>query len=370
MTALAPLYAAAWTYESRPAGPATACSCATPPRRERAVAQADRLYAAAREDYVRAGTLPSFDDALGDRRDERRSRSSRSSCVLAGLMVARKLPALLAVPLMAIAMAAIAGNAPAAVADVVVSGAVQLAPVYATVIFGALLSRVVLSTGIAETIVTYAAEFGGDRPLVLALDAVRGGRVAVHVGDRARRDHHDRHDRAAGDDDGRRSAHDRGDAVPARVRARATSSTSRSGSSTATCSASTSRSCRATSTCSSRSTRWCCSCSRSCAGASTRDYATFAHRRQPPRKRARAVGAAHAGAAARALRRPARRRAGGVRRSPRSTACSSRGRATIAATLSAAWIRGRRRRRAGGDLDDGHRHAAASRRRRRPCRPR
>jgi hypothetical protein len=89
--------------------------------------------------------------------------------ILAGLMVARKLPALLAVPLMAVAMAAIAGNAPAAVADVVARGAVQLAPVYATVIFGALLSRVVLSTGIAETIVTYAAEFGGDRPLVLAL---------------------------------------------------------------------------------------------------------------------------------------------------------------------------------------------------------
>ena len=89
--------------------------------------------------------------------------------VLAGLMVARVLPALLAVPVMAVAMAALAGNAPGAVADVVVKGAVQLAPVYATVIFGALLSRVVLSTGIAETIVTYAAEFGGDRPIALAL---------------------------------------------------------------------------------------------------------------------------------------------------------------------------------------------------------
>ncbi len=89
--------------------------------------------------------------------------------LLAGLMVARKLPALLAVPLMAIAMAAIAGNTPAAIAGVIAGGAVKLAPVYATVIFGALLSRVVLATGIAETIVTYAAEFGGDRPLVLAL---------------------------------------------------------------------------------------------------------------------------------------------------------------------------------------------------------
>ena len=35
---------------------------------ERAVAQADRLYAAAREDYLRGGTLPSFDDALGSAR--------------------------------------------------------------------------------------------------------------------------------------------------------------------------------------------------------------------------------------------------------------------------------------------------------------
>jgi len=89
--------------------------------------------------------------------------------LLAGLMVARVLPALLAVPLMAVAMAVLAGSTPGTLADVIVRGAVQLAPVYATVIFGALLSRVVLATGIAETIVTYAAEFGGDQPLVLAL---------------------------------------------------------------------------------------------------------------------------------------------------------------------------------------------------------
>ena len=89
--------------------------------------------------------------------------------LLAGLMIARAIPALLAVPLMAVAMAALAGSTPGALADVIVKGAVQLAPVYATVIFGALLSRVVLQTGIAETIVAYAAEFGGDRPMVLAL---------------------------------------------------------------------------------------------------------------------------------------------------------------------------------------------------------
>ncbi|HTD32158.1 MAG TPA: hypothetical protein VK665_00755, partial [Candidatus Elarobacter sp.] len=102
--------------------------------------------------------------------------------LLAALMIARKLPALLAVPLMAIATAAIAGvplqHAPVPADDpkvahdllsVITRGAVQLAPVYATLFFGALLSRVVLSTGIAETLVTYAAEFGGDRPLVLSL---------------------------------------------------------------------------------------------------------------------------------------------------------------------------------------------------------
>jgi hypothetical protein len=101
---------------------------------------------------------------------------------LAGLMIARKLPALLAVPLMALATAALAGlplqHAPLPsddpkvahdLASVVTMGAIRLAPVYATLFFGALLSRVVLTTGIAETLVTYAAEFGGDKPLVLSL---------------------------------------------------------------------------------------------------------------------------------------------------------------------------------------------------------
>jgi hypothetical protein len=85
------------------------------------------------------------------------------------LMYARVLPALLAVPLMALALAALAGAGATGVASVVVDGTVKLAPVIVTTIFGALLSRVTLSTGIAETIVDYAAEFGGDRPMVLAL---------------------------------------------------------------------------------------------------------------------------------------------------------------------------------------------------------
>jgi hexosaminidase len=67
MTALAPLYAAAWNYESRPAGRDRVLVRYTAAA-EHAVAQADRLYAAAREDYLRGGTLPSFDDALGSTR--------------------------------------------------------------------------------------------------------------------------------------------------------------------------------------------------------------------------------------------------------------------------------------------------------------
>ena len=64
MTALEPLYAAAWNYESRPAG-RDRVLVRYAAAAQRAVAQADRLYAAAREDYLRGGTLPTFDDALG-----------------------------------------------------------------------------------------------------------------------------------------------------------------------------------------------------------------------------------------------------------------------------------------------------------------
>ena len=87
----------------------------------------------------------------------------------AGLMYARLLPALLAVPLMALGIAAVAGAGLGGLETTIVEGTTKLAPVIITVIFGALLSRVTLATGIAETIVTYAAEFGGDRPAVLAL---------------------------------------------------------------------------------------------------------------------------------------------------------------------------------------------------------
>jgi hypothetical protein len=87
----------------------------------------------------------------------------------ASLMYFRLLPAILAVPIMALGIGALAGVGWPGLGAILADGSVKLAPVFAYVIFGALLSRVTMATGIAETIVAYAAEFGGERPLVLAL---------------------------------------------------------------------------------------------------------------------------------------------------------------------------------------------------------
>jgi len=84
-------------------------------------------------------------------------------------MIARKLPALLAIPLLALGIALVAGAGLPGLGTVLGSGPVLLATTIVTLVFGAWLSRVVLSTGIAESIVTFAAEFGGDRPMVVAL---------------------------------------------------------------------------------------------------------------------------------------------------------------------------------------------------------
>ena len=97
--------------------------------------------------------------------------------MFATLMYARILPALLAVPALAVCMAAVCGVNAGGIAGIVSDGVVALAAVYATVIFGALLGRVTMETKIAESIVNFAAEFGGDQPLVLAL--ALAGAVAV-----------------------------------------------------------------------------------------------------------------------------------------------------------------------------------------------
>jgi H+/gluconate symporter-like permease len=89
--------------------------------------------------------------------------------IFAALMYTRTMPALLAVPAMAIVMAFVAGVPAAGVGGIIVTGASSLAGVYVAVIFGAMLGRVTLDTGIAKSIVNFAAEFGGEQPAVVAL---------------------------------------------------------------------------------------------------------------------------------------------------------------------------------------------------------
>jgi len=90
--------------------------------------------------------------------------------IFAALMVTRRMPAILAVPAMAVAVAAAVRTSPAQILDeVIAAGATRLAEAYLMVFAGAMLGRVVMQTGIAEGIIKRAAEFGGDRPLAVAV---------------------------------------------------------------------------------------------------------------------------------------------------------------------------------------------------------
>lgn len=87
--------------------------------------------------------------------------------VFALLMYRRIMPALLAVPAMAVCMAAVAGVPAAGIADIFIKGSYALSGVFVAVIFGAMLGRITIDTGIARSIVNFAAEFAGDRPPVV-----------------------------------------------------------------------------------------------------------------------------------------------------------------------------------------------------------
>ncbi len=95
--------------------------------------------------------------------------------IFAALMIARKIPAILAVPLMAIGFAAVARTPLNTILnDVMVGGAKQLVEAYLMVFAGAMLGRVVMQTGVAEGIIKRAAEFGGDQPLAVAITLMIG----------------------------------------------------------------------------------------------------------------------------------------------------------------------------------------------------
>lgn len=90
--------------------------------------------------------------------------------IFAGLMISRRMPAILAVPAMAVCVAAVARTPLKEILELVVTnGSIKLANQYLMVIAGAMLGRVVMQTGIAESMIKRAAEFGGDRPMAVAL---------------------------------------------------------------------------------------------------------------------------------------------------------------------------------------------------------
>lgn len=90
--------------------------------------------------------------------------------VFAALMMTRRCPAILAVPAMAVLIAAVARTPVSVIlGDVMAGGATRLVDAYLMVLGGAMLGRVVMQTGIAEGIIKRAAEFGGDKPLAVAV---------------------------------------------------------------------------------------------------------------------------------------------------------------------------------------------------------
>ena len=90
--------------------------------------------------------------------------------LFAGLMIARLLPTLLALPLMA-AWVAVVSQLPFPVYlnQILLQGAMKLSGAMAVVIFGAMFARVIMKTGISDTIIKKAAELAGDQPVPIAL---------------------------------------------------------------------------------------------------------------------------------------------------------------------------------------------------------
>lgn len=99
--------------------------------------------------------------------------------VVAALMMTKKVPTLLALPLMAVLICIIAGvpmvgtDAKGAaigwLATVFEAGTVRMGSAIMAVIFGAWLGQLMNKTGVTETIIKKSAELGGDRPFVVTM---------------------------------------------------------------------------------------------------------------------------------------------------------------------------------------------------------
>lgn len=91
------------------------------------------------------------------------------------LMMTRKLPTILALPLMAVAIAAVAGVPfidPDAdftiVQNVLESGAMRMASGMTGLFFGAWFGKVLTKVGVTHTMIRKAAELAGDKPMATA----------------------------------------------------------------------------------------------------------------------------------------------------------------------------------------------------------
>lgn len=97
--------------------------------------------------------------------------------IMVGLMMARKLPTIIALPVMAIAISFIAGvtfmsSDPekfTIVKDVLEAGSMRMSTAISGLVFGAIFGKVLSKVGITETIIKKAAELAGDKALPIAL---------------------------------------------------------------------------------------------------------------------------------------------------------------------------------------------------------
>jgi hypothetical protein len=94
------------------------------------------------------------------------------------LMMTKKLPAILALPLLGILIAVIAGvpfmtpkeeGGQTIMAFVITGGGSRLAGTIIATIFGAIFAKVIQKQGISDAIIRKAAELAGDKPLVIAI---------------------------------------------------------------------------------------------------------------------------------------------------------------------------------------------------------
>lgn len=93
--------------------------------------------------------------------------------VVAALMMLRKIPTILALPLMAIGISLVvrlpATGDEGILSFVLANGSLKLAGTYVAILFSCWLSQILYRTGVTDTIIKKAAELGGDKPIIVSL---------------------------------------------------------------------------------------------------------------------------------------------------------------------------------------------------------